>query len=270
MERSDRGLAKLGRFLPRYLYALLCSFYLFSFGVLKHRLLIYRICEHFGWPSPDWLERPRQILPEATAGSISSDEAVRVFEDRTDGNMSFLETIVISKMVKHYQPQRMFEIGTFDGRTTLHLAANATESAHIFTLDLPQSQVSATALPVSEGDKKFIQKPESGTRFKGTDEERKITQLFGDSASFDFSPFNETIDLVLVDGSHAYDYALNDSQVAMKLINKKNGIILWHDYGEWDGVTQALNELYANDKRFSALRRIRGTTLAFLRLATAC
>jgi predicted O-methyltransferase YrrM len=265
MEPMNKFLTRAYGFLPRYLYSVLCSFYLFSFGALKNRLLIYRICEHFGWPQPDWLDRPKEMLPEAAVSSIAADEAVRVFEDRTDGNMSLLETLVISKMVRHYQPRHIFEIGTFDGRTTLHMAANSPETARILTLDLPQSQSSATALPVCEGEKKFILKSESGTRFKGTQYEQKITLLLGDSASFDFSQYDGMIDLVLVDGSHAYDYVVNDTNVAMQLVNKKNGVILWHDYGEWDGVTRALNELHANDSRFRALKRIRGTTLAFLK-----
>ena len=41
-------------------------------------------------------------------------------------------------------------------------------------------------------------------------------------------------------------------------------IVFWHDYGEWEGVTRALNELRAVDSRFSGLRHVRGTTLAFL------
>jgi len=48
--------------------------------------------------------------------------------------------------------------------------------------------------------------------------------------------------LVFVDGSHAYDYARKDSETAMRLVRPK-GVVLWHDYGVWPGVTQALEEL---------------------------
>jgi hypothetical protein len=42
------------------------------------------------------------------------------------------------------------------------------------------------------------------------------------------------------------------------------GIIFWHDYSLWDGVTRALNELYQSDDRFRGLKWIEGTTLAML------
>ena len=74
----------------------------------------------------------------------------------------------------------------------------------------------------------------------------RITQLYGDSASFDFSPWYGQMDFVFVDGAHAYNYVVNDTNIALKLLNPRGGIIIWHDYGVWKGVTRALNELREN------------------------
>jgi hypothetical protein len=63
----------------------------------------------------------------------------------------------------------------------------------------------------------------------GTNVAPKITRLLGDSAAYDFRPFHETVDLVFIDGSHAYGYVLRDSATAMSLL-RESGIILWHDY----------------------------------------
>ena len=68
--------------------------------------------------------------------------------------------------------------------------------------------------------------------------------------------------LVFVDGSHAYDYAKKDSETAMRLVRPR-GIVLWHDYGVWPGVTQALEELEAARRPW--LVHIRGTSLVFWR-----
>ena len=38
-------------------------------------------------------------------------------------------------------------------------------------------------------------------------------------------------------------------------------MIVWHDYGVWDGATRALEELAASDPRFQNLQWIRGTSL---------
>lgn len=267
MTRSDPLLKRIWRFLPRYLYGALCSAYLFSFGAYRNRLLIYRICEHFGLMEPVWVERAPEMLPDVSISSVVSDEwAIKVLEERQSGNISLLETSILSKLVKQCEPERIFEIGTFDGRTTWHMAVNSGDNARVFTLDLPADRAAKTAFDVCETERRYIEKPEPGARFKGTPYEKKIAQLLGDSASFDFSAYEATMDFVFVDGSHAHQYVLNDSRVALKLINRR-GMILWHDYGRWNGVTTALNELYASDARFRSLRRIQGTTFAFLTIA---
>lgn len=64
--------------------------------------------------------------------------------------------------------------------------------------------------------------------------------------------------MVFVDGSHAYDYVLSDTRAAMTIVDP-GGLVVWHDYGIWEGVTNALDELEQRE-RFG-LRNIRGTSL---------
>ena len=72
------------------------------------------------------------------------------------------------------------------------------------------------------------------------------------------------MDFVFVDGSHSYEYVLNDSRLARRLLRKDgDGIIVWHDYGAWRGVTRALNALYRRDSVFQGLKHIEGTTLVY-------
>ena len=63
---------------------------------------------------------------------------------------------------------------------------------------------------------------------------------------------------MFVDGSHAYEYALADSDTAFRLV-APNGVVVWHDYGVWEGVTRALEEIEA--ARRLGLRHIGGTSL---------
>ncbi len=44
-----------------------------------------------------------------------------------------------------------------------------------------------------------------GSLFAGQEAAARITQLLGDSLSFDFSPWFNSIDLVLIDGGHEYE-----------------------------------------------------------------
>ena len=64
--------------------------------------------------------------------------------------------------------------------------------------------------------------------------------------------------LVFVDGSHAYDYVVADTDTALRLVANK-GMVIWHDYGVWDGVTRALEEIETS--RHLGLRHVRGTSL---------
>jgi hypothetical protein len=93
----------------------------------------------------------------------------------------------------------------------------------------------------------------------------KICQLYGDSATFDFTPFFG-MDFIFIDGSHSYEYVLNDSRKAIQLLREGKGVILWHDYATewWEGVTKALNDLYLNDSEFKDLKWIAGTSLVYL------
>ena len=117
---------------------------------------------------------------------------------------------------------------------------------------------------LAPGERAFVEKPRSGARISwrprrnGRGPAGRITQLFGDSATFDFSAHHGRAGLVFVDGSHAHDYVLADSETALKLLAPK-GVIIWHDYGVWDGVTRALEEIEAS--RHLGLRHVRGTSL---------
>lgn len=180
-----------------------------------------------------------------------------------DGNVTLLELAILNALVAVRQPRRIFEIGTFDGRTALNFAANA-PLATVHTLDLPPAV--EPALPVHPDDRQFIRRSqdgERGRRFRGAPEEKRIVQLHGDSARFDYGAFSGAIDFVFVDGSHSYEYVLSDSRNALAMA-APGSLIVWHDYGEWEGVTRALNELHATQPRFAALRHVGETTLALL------
>jgi hypothetical protein len=86
----------------------------------------------------------------------------------------------------------LFEIGTFDGRTTLNLALNSPARCTIYTLDLPPDL--RTIFSLAEGERHMVDKPKPGSRYerhRGTYPSAigKIHHLLGDSAAFDFSPF---------------------------------------------------------------------------------
>jgi len=254
-------LRKTVAFLKKYLFAMASCLYLFTFGFFRaqNRALINTICQHFGYKIFPMLV-PQISLREA----VPENNAMQLWEFAgEEGNVSLLELVVIARLARRQQPQQVMEIGTFNGRTTLNIAANCDEQTTIYTLDLPREEVLNTALPLVARDKLFIDKEQSGARFIGTPYEKKIVQLYGDSARFDFSSYCGKIDVIFIDGSHSYGYVLNDSRVALKLLRNNRGLIIWHDYNDSEGVTRALNELYTQTAEFKRLRHIEGTSLAY-------
>jgi len=222
------------------------------------RRLIKRIFKH---------KKPEALVPKIGVSEFLPRQIeVNLAEpEARDGNVTLAELVILAQLVKLSGAAKIFEIGTFDGRTTLNLALNSREDAQIFTLDLGDKELEEFS-KIEHGDKKFIGKTKFGRKFDDKPEAKKITQLWGDSAKFDFSPYKNSVDLIFVDGSHQYEYLLKDSDTALYL-TKSGSIILWHDYNtSWPGVTRALNELQQNDPRFKNIRHITGTSMVYLKL----
>lgn len=152
-------------------------------------------------------------------------------------NLDPYERYAVAALAVLRKPRRILEIGTYDGATTL-LLARAAPDAEIFTLDLPpESAGSATVTWETDNAAAGV-----GSRFRGDPDAVRITQLLGDSRTFDFSPWHGTIDLVLVDGGHAYEPAKADTGSAQKLL-ASGGMIIWDDYTVgWPGVVRAVDE----------------------------
>jgi predicted O-methyltransferase YrrM len=261
------AVARVTGFARPYLLGLGYSIALFTVGwtTWRGRAAIVDLCSRLGYRHD---RREPVHLPAVSPGDVVADAtALRVLAlDAVDGNVTEKELVVLNGLVASSNAKSIFELGTFDGRTTRNLAANAGDTGHVFTLDLPRASAAGLTVPIHVHEERYVDKEISGARYRGTPEENQITQLYGDSGTFDFSRYFGTIDFVFVDASHAYRYVVNDSLVALKLLSEDGGVIVWHDYGRWDGVTRALNDLRANHAGFSRLCYVDGTTLALLRI----
>jgi len=251
-----------------YCFALFNCLYIFTIGYVfsKNRKLISNLCELFNYQKIKETIKPelKAIIPEINIADLVNEATpIEIRElHSVDGNVTAEELIVIAKLVRQYKPNRMFEIGTFDGRTTLNLACNSSDDAKVYTLDLPNQKYVAKEQVALDGDMSFVNKSVTGSRFVRNECKNKITQLYGDSATFDFSPYEKKMDFVFIDGAHTYEYILNDSDKALKLLKDAQGIILWHDYKwVWDDARKALNKLYSTRSEFKDLKHVKGTSL---------
>lgn len=211
------------------------------------------------------------LLPRIDWPDALPFRPIRLVEtQKRHGNVNLAELAMLALAAAHAPADgELIEIGTFDGRTTMNLAVNAPERAPIVTLDLPAGE--ATAYAIEDAERTLVDKPASGQRLRDCPAAlrpytARVRQVFGDSASYDWTPHHGRAGLVFVDGSHAYEYARKDSETALALLRPR-GMAIWHDYGVWPGVTRALEELEA--ARGLGLRNIRGTSLVFWRAPAA-
>jgi predicted O-methyltransferase YrrM len=102
-----------------------------------------------------------------------------------------------------------------------------------------------------------------GRLFRKTEVEQKITQLWGDSLTFEFTPYEETMDLVFIDGNRQYEYVNSDSQNARRML-RPGGLLVWHDYNYVDSVTDAVDNFCQDN--LVLCKTVSQLTVAFARL----
>jgi predicted O-methyltransferase YrrM len=199
-------------------------------------------------------ELPIRPLDELLPGILPEEVTVPAFPFlRSDEwGLPPAELICMAAICKFRKPRRILEIGTYMGTTTLVMAANSPEDTEILSLDL------APILRVGNRDP-FA----AGRDFHGSPLARKIRQLFGDSRTLDYSPYEGGMDLIFIDANHTYEFVTRDTDRAFRVL-ASGGIIIWDDYRwtegnpECAGVTRCLNEI----SRTRKVQQVAGTRLA--------
>lgn len=226
---------------------------LFPFGIKPKDKEAYRI----GSWSYGKLERERaeNLFPALKKAAI---KLVNSFDRDPYTSMDVYEAVVICGIAKTQNCKRILEIGTFNGNTTINLAANVAEDAKVVTLDLPEDWDGKLSVEVPSMYKNHSQKDEVGIHINEHPElQPKITRAFGDSATIDWSSLGGPFDLIFIDGCHHYKYVISDTENAIKNL-APNGIIVWHDYGMIEDVSRAVDE-YSGKLKLNA---ISGTRMA--------
>ena len=166
------------------------------------------------------------------------------------------------------KPAVVFEIGTLLGHSAHHFAMNTPPDATIYTLDLPPGTSSGLKYKTTAVDDQRIREHVAEDNAPGiavrNDVESKIRFLYGDSATFDYAPFQGKVDFFFIDGAHAYEYVRSDTLNALTCCHP-GSVIAWHDYGRSgvNGVTRWLNSLR---RAGYDVYNVPGGSLAFMRV----
>jgi predicted O-methyltransferase YrrM len=209
-----------------------------------------------GWRHGDL---PRVPLQQIVGGLETIDVSLlRVFDRIDDVSLDGEELVALAGLVKATRPKRILEIGTYDGHTTLNLAANAPPEAVITTVDLPPEWSGSLVLDVPEAMTNVaMRRPATGRQFHKTPFAERIHQVLCDSAELDWDAVAGPLDFIFIDGCHHHSYVQHDSAGATSHI-ARGGMIVWHDYGSIEDVSRAVDEL----ARTTPIRVIQGTRLA--------
>lgn len=222
-----------------------------------------------------------QIRPYKVFSLIESSPLERIVHvplprRRGVGGTSLLETFLILAGIQVVDARRIFEFGTFLGANTLNMALNTADDARIFTLDFEEEHAGGVQQLAADAALTQIHLASRSTLdFVGSPVSSKITTLFGDSNTFDFSEFKNSVDFSFIDGGHDLATVESDTDNALEMAAKGTPSgIMWHDYGnhEYPDVTKHLDDLaqklqifhvedttlcvWFNDRNNSILRRL--------------
>jgi predicted O-methyltransferase YrrM len=240
-----------------------------SLGLLRHPrkmleyitecLFLYKALTGRGIPQKNVYE----VLPSEEAQTIklaNQNRGDAWFSGQAYYAVDIVSLCLICRLLR---PKLVFEIGTMAGYTACHFALNTPDDAQIFTLDMPPGRVIQPKLSVTAVDRAQIDTHASlsGPCFEDAHAARKITCLFGDSATFDYSRFRGKVDFFFIDGAHSYDYVRCDTLNAIDACHP-GSVIAWHDFGRVgvNGVSRWILELSKQHEIYS----VPGGSVAFM------
>jgi predicted O-methyltransferase YrrM len=180
----------------------------------------------------------------------------------TGGGTRLDELVMLAMVARVLRPSKVFEFGTYMGRTTSVLRLNVPPSASVVTLDLPPGADSATTAGCGiDTDARLIERREVGVLLRQLHLDDQCEQIFCDSLAFDPAPHRGSVELGFIDGAHSRRHVENDTQKMATMVASR-GLVFWHDYGGKGRFRDLTNYLDGLSKRI-AIYRVPRMTLAW-------
>jgi hypothetical protein len=163
--------------------------------------------------------------------------------------------LVLHSLIRLYCPERFMEIGTSSGIGTnvicqaMKVRRYCGNREKVFSLDVP---------PGTDPNIIYPEHEDGHPTKAGADCIYPYTQLFGNSISFDFTPYFP-ISGWFIDGKHDYQYCSKDSTSAF---SAQPTLVVWHDF-QIDGVRQAIEDAVTFHKDNYTGFHVENTRIAF-------
>ena len=192
----------------------------------------------------------------------TEDRVVLPASLQDDSGTRLDEMLILGTATRALQPKAIFEIGTYNGRTTSIFTLNAPHNAKVFTLDLPpDASVEGDQEEYIDTDVDLVKGRKMTNFIHDLNLTDRVKQLHCDSMQFDPTPYRGTIELGFIDGAHALPFVRNDTE-KMSVMMADRGVVFWHDYGG-KGRFRPLADYLEGLSRKVPLYRCGGTTLAW-------
>jgi predicted O-methyltransferase YrrM len=156
-------------------------------------------------------------LPSIDFRTLHKKEGDKVYPFAfLDGGSLPTDLALLKSLAAGIPECKYFEIGTWRGESVANVASVAKECT---TLNLSPAQITDLGLPQAYADL-------HGWFSK---ELPNVTQLYGDTASFDFGSLQQQYDLIFIDGDHHYAMVKSDTENLFKHLIHENSVVVWHD-----------------------------------------
>jgi len=214
---------------------------------------------------------PLRFIDEQGWSVRAPDERVELpIHIHTGGGVRLDELLVLAMVARVLQPSKIFEIGTFMGRTTSVLMVNAPPGASVVTLDLPLGAAleEVTVAGAVDTDAILVQRRNVGALLRQLGLDRHCEQILCDSLRFDPTSHRNSVELGFIDGAHSLQHVDNDTR-KMAIMMSERGLVFWHDYGgggRFRELTMYLEKLATQ----IAIYRVPNTTLAWAPAFEVC
>jgi predicted O-methyltransferase YrrM len=157
-------------------------------------------------------------------------------------NCSIFELFTLAALTRAVNPSLCLEIGTYDGRSALAIAANCSSQARVVTMNLPPDYLRDHPDKSLIVDVQLSARVKSGERWLGRKESHQIEQIYANSLEFNFASIGHP-QFIFIDGAHDQHSVESDTENALRVIDRQKGIIVWHDARDY-GVRPALRKFY--------------------------
>jgi len=174
--------------------------------------------------------RPHKLFNLVKTETYSDRVVKLVLPDQyTPMTFDLMIKLALARLLK---PRTFFEIGTFLGVHTFDMAMNIPD-CHFYTLDLDEASYrSAQIVEVARHMTEIQLQQRERVAFLGTPYQSRVSCLYGDSSTFDFSPYYGKMDMVFIDGGKEESTFHSDAESALRMKSTDHpAAVVWDDYG---------------------------------------